>query len=178
LRPKAPWDEQKITEYEPYSTIALVELRWMLMEHFDEDEVRKLSNDLEVNYKRLPGADQGGTARELVLYLARRERLNELIDACAYERPGFPWQETLDHSDEQRTAEEMVEPTIELMTLRERLSAFSENQLRDLCLELRMDYDDIAGANEGSELVLYCERRGRIPELVGACARLHPELPW
>lgn len=177
LRPNAPWDTQKITKYEPYNRRALLNLRWALLEHLDEKGVQKLGDKLRVDYKIMPRLDEGGTARELVLYLARRERLDELVEACAYQFPEFAWQEVFDLSEEQRSDEEMHEP-VEAMRLRQNLSSFSENNLRDICFEMGIDYDNIAGLNQVGELVSYCDRQERISELVTISKRLHPELHW
>jgi hypothetical protein len=53
--------------------------------------------------------------------------------------------------------------------------------LRDLCASLHIDYDDIRGeaqAEKIRELILYLDRRGRLPELLEACAKQRPDLPW
>jgi len=177
LRPNAPWDTPQATKYEPHNITALAKLRRMLTEHVDEDGTRELAKSLGIDYKRLPGADQGGTARELILYLARRERLNELIELCVHRFPNIPWQETVDSPDEQRTSEQTPEP-IQTSKLQQALATLSEDQLRDLCLELGTDYDDIIGPNKVPELMSYFERRGSMPELVEVCTRLYPERDW
>jgi hypothetical protein len=89
-RPKAPWNSP-VAEYEPYDADKVVELRQKLTDQFDEDEVRSICTSLGVNYRRLPGEGQGGVARELVLHLARRERIAELIEACSQRRPNISW---------------------------------------------------------------------------------------
>lgn len=177
LRPNAPWESEKITKYEPYSRSALVKLRWMLEERFDDAEVRKLGEDLGVNYKYFPRLDERGTAREIISYLARRERLHELVETCTHQFPDVPWQETLDLSEEQQSDEKVPEP-IESISLRQNLSSFSEDNLRDICFEMGIDYDNIAGLNQVGELISYCKRRGRIPELVVISRRLHPDIQW
>jgi hypothetical protein len=100
LRPNAPWDAPQITAYEPYSDSVLARLRSVFMAHIDEDETRTLARSLGVDYKRLPEAERGGVARELILYLARRQRLNELVEACAHQYPNIPWQAIVDQSEE------------------------------------------------------------------------------
>jgi hypothetical protein len=90
LRPKAPWNTVT-AKYEPYAPDKVAELRQKLTDQFDEDELRNISASVRVNYKRLGGAEQGSIARELTLYLARRERLAELIEACAQRRPNVSW---------------------------------------------------------------------------------------
>jgi hypothetical protein len=69
-----------------------------------------------------------------------------------------------------------------LSKLRQMLAEyFSEGDLRTLCFDLGMDYDDLPGqgkANKARELVAYLDRRGRIPELVGMCQELRPNVAW
>lgn len=66
----------------------------------------------------------------------------------------------------------------ELVKLRRSISIlFNESELRDLCFDLGLDYDDLPGAgkkDKARELVAYYHRRGRISELVRACLRLRP----
>lgn len=58
---------------------------------------------------------------------------------------------------------------------------FNEEELRDLCFELGIDYENLAGSTKSGkarELVAYCERHMRIGELAAACYRLRPQAPW
>lgn len=58
---------------------------------------------------------------------------------------------------------------------------FDEKDLRDLCLNLGIDYENLSGRSKGSnarELVLYCERRDMIPTLREHCHSLRPHLEW
>jgi hypothetical protein len=55
---------------------------------------------------------------------------------------------------------------------------FDENELRDLCFELKVDYESLPGTGKSArarELVAFMERRGRLPELEEACYRLRPD---
>jgi hypothetical protein len=66
--------------------------------------------------------------------------------------------------------------------LRQLLSThFDEEELRTLCFDLGMSYDDLRGEgvpHKARELVAYLERRGRIPELVTLGKRERPHLDW
>jgi formylglycine-generating enzyme required for sulfatase activity len=68
------------------------------------------------------------------------------------------------------------EQVIDRVKLRERIiSCFDEEELRTLCFDLEVDYDDLRGegrAGKARELVAYFERRGRISELVAYCRRV------
>jgi hypothetical protein len=58
---------------------------------------------------------------------------------------------------------------------------FNEGELRGLCADLGIDYDDLPGpakADKARELVLYCERHGRLDDLKKRCRGLRPNVPW
>ena len=69
-----------------------------------------------------------------------------------------------------------------LVALRQVLvSRFDEGELRTLCFDMGICYDDLPGqgrADRARELVAYLERRGRIPELGTVGQRLRPDVPW
>ena len=60
-------------------------------------------------------------------------------------------------------------PPEQLSQLRQNIiDRFSDEELRDLCVDLGIDYESLPAqgkAGKARELVAYCERRGRIPEL-------------
>jgi hypothetical protein len=56
---------------------------------------------------------------------------------------------------------------------------FDEQELRTLCFDLGVDYDDLPGegrSDRARELVAYFERRGQSHYLAGACVMLRPEV--
>lgn len=58
---------------------------------------------------------------------------------------------------------------------------FSDDELKTLCFDLGLDYEDLpanARAGRARELVLYCERTNLLDELVAACQSERPALPW
>jgi hypothetical protein len=60
------------------------DLTWLLTficDHYDETELRALAFDLNVIYEDLPSRGRRSKARDLISYLVRRGRLDELIDA-------------------------------------------------------------------------------------------------
>ena len=65
-------------------------------------------------------------------------------------------------------------------TLRQLLDqGYSLSELRDLCFELNVDYDDLGGegkAAKARELVTYCERRQMVAALVALIMRDRPHL--
>ncbi|MFC1466278.1 MAG: hypothetical protein ACFLMY_15665 [Candidatus Brachytrichaceae bacterium NZ_4S206] len=70
-----------------------VRLRELMLKHFDISELKTLCFDLGVDYESLGSADAGRTdkVRELILYFERRDRLSELVTACARLRPETSW---------------------------------------------------------------------------------------
>jgi hypothetical protein len=66
----------------------------------------------------------------------------------------------------------------DLVRLRQILATyFSEGELRDLCFELGINYDALAGQGTGAkarELVEYCERRGDTARLEQECRKERP----
>lgn len=71
----------------------LVELRQNVARYFEDEELRTLCFDLEVDYASLPSEGKEAKARELVAYLDRRGRIADLIGKCAQLRPNIAWPE-------------------------------------------------------------------------------------
>lgn len=58
---------------------------------------------------------------------------------------------------------------------------FNAGELRTLCFDLGVDYDDLPGqgkTNKVIELIGYLQRRDRLPELVEMVRQLRPNAPW
>jgi hypothetical protein len=68
----------------------------MLNVAFSFDELRDLALDLGIDWIDLPGDTRSAKARELILYLERHGRLNELIRSVAEQRPHMNWQSVAD----------------------------------------------------------------------------------
>jgi DNA repair exonuclease SbcCD ATPase subunit len=71
----------------------LTRLRQVLTTRLDAGELRTLCFDLGMDYDDLPGAGKASRARELVGYLARRDRIADLIRVGKRLRPDIPWPE-------------------------------------------------------------------------------------
>jgi len=67
-------------------------LRHELDQRFDEQELRSLCFDLRVDYDNLPGEGKVNKARELVAYMARRGRLDDLAKIGRRMRPDVDWE--------------------------------------------------------------------------------------
>lgn len=58
---------------------------------------------------------------------------------------------------------------------------FDLDELRDLCFELDVTFDDLAGdtlSEKARELVLFLDRRGDTAVLIDVCRRLRPKAHW
>jgi hypothetical protein len=61
------------------------------------------------------------------------------------------------------------------------IAHFDESELRDLCFELAIDYEDLPGQGKRSkcrELVTYVRRRGLTSKLVAECRKQRPNVEW
>jgi hypothetical protein len=69
-----------------------------------------------------------------------------------------------------------------LSELRELLiTHFDEGELRILCFDLGVDYDDLRGegkAQKARDLIFYLERHNRIPELLKVGKQWRPDISW
>lgn len=74
------------------------------------------------------------------------------------------------------------EPTsYDLANLRQNLAKhFNIDELRTLCFDLGIEHENLPETKDGMarELVAYCERTGKIPELVAQCRTLRPNVSW
>lgn len=78
----------------------------------------------------------------------------------------------------------MLDPTdgqpLNTTRLLEQIRAlFSDSELRDLCLDLAVDYENLPGASKGDkarELILLMQRLNRLPDLVRRATELRPHL--
>jgi hypothetical protein len=60
---------------------------------FSLSELATLCADLGIDYERVSGnSDKEAKAREIILYLQRRQKIPDLIDYCKKHRAGYDWQ--------------------------------------------------------------------------------------
>ncbi len=72
----------------------LAQLRQLLVDHFNEGELRTLCFDLGVDYENLPPGGKADKARELVAHLERRNQIPELLEMGRRLRPDVDWSQT------------------------------------------------------------------------------------
>jgi hypothetical protein len=69
-----------------------------------------------------------------------------------------------------------------LVALRNQISSnFNLSELKDLCFDLKINYENIAGEtlnDKARELVAYCNRRGLLQSLVEQCTLSRPNAEW
>jgi hypothetical protein len=75
----------------PTERLDTAKLRQILIDYFNESELRDLCFDLNVNYESLLGTSTSDRARELILYFDRRGRTNVLVEVCRRLRPNVSW---------------------------------------------------------------------------------------
>jgi hypothetical protein len=66
-------------------------IRRILIDKFSEGELRTLATDLGVDYDNLPDSGKANKARELVLFLDRRDQLSQLVQVGKHLRPTVEW---------------------------------------------------------------------------------------
>jgi tetratricopeptide (TPR) repeat protein len=69
----------------------LTKLRQLLTRHFNEEDLRTLCFDMDIEYDALPGRDNAGKARELVARCDREGCIPELVAVAKEERPNVDW---------------------------------------------------------------------------------------
>lgn len=72
----------------------LAQLRQLLVDHFNEGELRTLCFDLGVDYDGLPAEGKANKARELVAHLERRNQIPALLEIGRRLRPDVDWSQT------------------------------------------------------------------------------------
>ncbi len=71
-----------------------IELYQALVSHFDEQELQTLCFGMGVDYQSLPAIGKANKARELLLLIARQERVDVLLSLLAQMRPQMTWPKT------------------------------------------------------------------------------------
>jgi hypothetical protein len=70
-------------------------IRLLLVQYFDEEEIRSLAFDLEVDYDSLRGEGKASKTRELVAHMDRHGRLSEFLEIGPRLRSDVPWEDAL-----------------------------------------------------------------------------------
>jgi hypothetical protein len=81
-------------EQGPPQRVNSATLRTLITTHFNDNELRNLCYDIEIDYESLPGEGKSGKARELIAYVQRRGKTSQLIAECRRLRPHVEWPTT------------------------------------------------------------------------------------
>jgi len=73
----------------------LTGLRELLAQRLGEGELRTLCFDMGIDYDDLPGEGKAGHARELIAFLNRRDRIEDLLASGERLYPDIPWDDFL-----------------------------------------------------------------------------------
>lgn len=90
----------------------LSQLHQILVDRFNLEELRTLCFELALDYEMLPGEGKGGKARELIAYLNRRNRLEELAETIRQARPDISFDTILGKTEELAEMAERFEAII------------------------------------------------------------------
>ena len=78
----------------PLGELNRVRLLGLLKDYFSEEELRDLSFYLDgLDFDDLPGRGKAAKAREMVQFLQRRRRVQDLVETGRDVRPDVPWDE-------------------------------------------------------------------------------------
>ncbi len=147
---------------------------------FDDSELHDICYDLQVGYDDLPGEGKAQKAKALTAYLNRRTRINDLVETVKKLRPNIDLP-TLQFQKQSTEPVQDQRPSFKnLVILRKTLiETFDENELKTLCFNLGLNYDDLPGerkSDKGRELIAYFDRRGQLSQLVSAVREARPKM--
>lgn len=74
-----------------------------------------------------------------------------------------------------------ISPQYKTQLHKKLVSSFSEEEMRTLCFNLGLHYDDLGGRGREAnarELIEQCTRSGDISSLVSRCSQLRPKIIW
>ena len=66
-----------------------------IIDAFNISELKQLCFELGIDYQRLEGNEKGAKVVALILYVERRGRVDDLLQACRRLRPGHAWPQSL-----------------------------------------------------------------------------------
>lgn len=149
-----------------------IRVRQLMIKHFNEYELREIMFELRLDYESLPGKSKSEKVTELIFFMERHNRLDEMMKELQKQRPNVAWM-----ADSHKQEEKI--DTIKLYRI---LSTyFSSSELRDLAFDLKINYESLPGEttqDKARELVLYLDRRGLTDNLVKRASQLRPQVAW
>jgi hypothetical protein len=135
-------------------------LRLILVDHFNESELRDLYFDLSIEYESVPGQTKNDKARELISYTQRNRRIKELLAHCRRLQPQANWQ-GVDHIPPQELSVAELfdgpqswgdEPLATRNATMEPLTPEQQSTAQEVCI--RAFFDDLAVICAEQQIVL------------------------
>jgi antitoxin component of MazEF toxin-antitoxin module len=145
----------------------LSRLRQRLSEQFSENELAALAQQLDVHYSLLPGITKEAKARELIAYLQRRGRLDELEAACQEMKPGSREQTAAAEAPPSPAKEDSLPEQEHIVQVL--ITYFNLGEIKTLCFDLGIDFDLLTGEEKKGKaiaLVNHFEEQGQLLQLV------------
>jgi tetratricopeptide (TPR) repeat protein len=94
LRPAADTPPPPAVEPRPPAGVSRQKLRDILDAHCNDNDLRELCFELDLDYDNLAGENKAGKLRELILHQVRNGRYDELVATTWRLRPNAPWEDT------------------------------------------------------------------------------------
>jgi serine/threonine protein kinase len=139
----------------------LVKLRQILTTRFDEGELRTLCFDLGIDYDDLPAEGRANTARELVYYLERHDRISELVTFGERLRPDISWTDAPEDTGE--ASSESLLPEADRVSEAKPGECSVRSEAGEICLPLSGKYtvEHELGRGGGGCVYLATDELGR-----------------
>lgn len=119
----------------------LVSLYFAIYERFNQLEFHKMVRELGLNVEHLWGNTYQDEVRETILFLRRRNRLEDLKNTCSKYKSNFDW--SLSPITFKHHQEALFFSKNQIITLV--ATHFSLSELHQLCFLLGVDFENIAG---------------------------------
>lgn len=173
----------------------LAQFRQLMRSRFNLEDIRFLCADLNVEYESLKGVTLVEKIQQVLLYFVRRERINDLVDACLKTRPNINWlellsektNETIENSSIKSESLETNSTSVKfsqtsLARLRQEIvQAFDLSELNMFCFEMHIPLEELYGetlTSKAQSLIEYCSNRSRLSELIEQLKRIRPVIGW
>lgn len=150
-----------------------VELLERLRQLFSEGEIRDICFELDIDYESLSGSGKGGKSRELINYLSRRERLNDLITICQRERPNISWLVDNSSNDIQEQSSQFEESLTKILFLSAEPTDLARLRLGE---EFREVQERLQLARLRNQFQLYQRFSTRVEDITQALLDVQPQI--
>jgi VIT1/CCC1 family predicted Fe2+/Mn2+ transporter len=122
--------------------IDVQKLQELLDQRFNFEEIRQLTFDMGIEYEDLAGENKKTKVRELIIYLQRRNRLEELVSIASKHRPQIDWMRAVQEISPSEISDPTLDANIlilELASLRQQLDEIKKGTITDEQLKNRLE---------------------------------------